>query len=70
MANPYFVSVADVRQIAGTSGLSHAEFCVDQMETQMGSEACVEQRAEIARLHDAAWQAHVDSCADLGDINV
>lgn len=53
--NPYFLSVADVREIAAASGLSHAEFCVGQMASQMGREMCDAQFAELARIDRAEW---------------
>lgn len=49
----YSITVADLREIAATAGLRHAEFCIDQMESQDGSEAVAELRAELARLIDA-----------------
>lgn len=65
MKNPYFVSVADVRQIAAQSGLSHAEFCIDQMASQMGKARCLKQRAELERLEQEAWRQHEKSCEGL-----
>ena len=62
--NPYFVSVSDVRKIAAESGLAHAEFCIGQMASQMGDARCVEQRAELDRLNQAAWREHEQSCAE------
>jgi len=42
---------AQIRSIAKASGLAHAEFCLDQAETQVG--ALPKARAELWRLVDA-----------------
>ena len=54
----YTITVADLGEIAASSGLSHAEFCIDQMESQDGAEAVVELREELSRLHQADWAEH------------
>lgn len=43
---------ADVREIALTSGLQHAEFCVEQETTQIGRDAAEPLWAELARLRE------------------
>lgn len=43
-----------VREIAAESGLSHAEFCIEQDESQFGSEKLREARAEWERLEREA----------------
>jgi hypothetical protein len=47
------LTVEDVREIAAASGLSHAEFCVEQEATQIGREAAEPLFAELARLQQA-----------------
>ena len=50
----YELSVADIREIVETSGFSHAEFCIERTETQLGSEYTKPLRAELQRLIEEA----------------
>lgn len=43
-----------IRQIAAAHGLFHAEFCLEQAESQKGRAACRTARAERERLVKAA----------------
>jgi len=55
------MTIADLRQIAAESGLSHAEFCLEQHASQVGRDACDDLYAELARLQAEAWEDHVAS---------
>lgn len=44
------LTAARTREIAAESGLAHAEFCVEQDESQFGREALAEARAELAKI--------------------
>ena len=46
---------ADIREIAAESGLSHAEFCVEQHTTQIGRKAAEPLWEELRLLMEAAW---------------
>ena len=48
--SPYTLTITDLREIFAASGADHAEFCVEQMETQDGSAAAAPLKAELARL--------------------
>lgn len=43
-------SAAAVRKAYKAGGLSHAEFCLEQAESQIGREKCKEAREEFKRL--------------------
>ncbi len=60
--NPYFVSVKEVREIAATVSLAHAEFVVNEMASQMGKSRCVRQLAELDRLDRLAIHQQEESC--------
>jgi hypothetical protein len=57
MENEYFLTAADVRNIAAVSGLSYAEWAVDQSETQCD---CPDARDELNRMLNAAALAMGD----------
>jgi hypothetical protein len=46
----YELTVSDVRGIFAQSGEAHAEFCIEQTETQMGSKYAAPLKAELMRL--------------------
>jgi len=41
---------ASVRKAYKAGGLSHAEFCLEQAESQLGRDKCKDARAEFERL--------------------
>lgn len=47
------MTIIELREIAAESGLSHAEFCLEQLTTQIGSEAAEPLWAELTRMRDA-----------------
>lgn len=47
------LTAEQVREIAAESGIGHAEFCVEQDETQFGRDALREARAELRRIENA-----------------
>ena len=44
------LTIADIREIFAASGADHAEFCIEQYETQAGSDAAAPLKAELVRL--------------------
>lgn len=52
MTNRKPMTAADVREIAAQSGFTHAEFCVEQDESQLGREALADARAELRKLEE------------------
>jgi hypothetical protein len=50
----YTITVSKLIEIAATTGFDHAEFCIQQMESQDGSEATQALWVELARLRAAA----------------
>lgn len=60
MSHIYPRTAAQIRSIAKASGLDHAEFCLDQAETQIGPQP--KARAELWRLVDAAYLAEDAAC--------
>ena len=53
----YTITVSDLVEIAATTGLDHAEFCIQQMESQDGSEATQALWVKLARLRAAQSEA-------------
>jgi len=53
----YTITVSDLAEIAATTGLDHAEFCIQQMESQDGSEVTQALWVELARLRAAKAEA-------------
>jgi len=51
------MTITELREIARVSGLSHAEFCVEQITTQIGRETAAPLWADLAALQQAAWDA-------------
>lgn len=47
------MTIIELHEIAAESGLSHAEFCLEQLTTQIGSDAAEPLWAELARMLDA-----------------
>jgi len=43
-------TAAAVRKIVKASGISHAEFCLEEAESQLGKAKCAEARAEWNKL--------------------
>jgi hypothetical protein len=43
-------TAATVRKAYKAGGLSHAEFCLEEAESQLGRDKCKEARAEFNRL--------------------
>lgn len=52
MAKKYEITVEEIRQIAKDHGIPHAEFCLEQSESQLGREAMKAVRAELNRIMD------------------
>jgi hypothetical protein len=46
----YPITAAHIRQAADNHGIPHAEFALEQAESQLGSEAMADARAELARI--------------------
>jgi hypothetical protein len=44
------MTITDLREIAADSGLSHAEYCLDQFTSQVGRDATEELWEELAHL--------------------
>ena len=44
------MTITELREIAATSGLQHAEFCLEQHTTQIGRDAADSLWLEMARL--------------------
>ncbi len=53
------MTIESLREIAQTSGIRHAEFCVDQEASQRGDDNVTHLRAELDRLIQAHWFAIV-----------
>lgn len=47
-------TAATVRRIAKESGLSHAEHCLEEAESQLGKAKCADARAEWEKLVKAS----------------
>lgn len=58
MSNPYHLSRRDVRRIVRESGISSAEFCVNQAETQCRVAAA---RDELNKIWAAQCRDDIDS---------
>ena len=54
MASKYEITAEEIRQIAKDHGIPHAEFCLEQSESQLGREAMAEARAALERIMDEA----------------
>jgi hypothetical protein len=50
MTTSYRLTAKQVREIAAQSGLAHAEFCIEQAESQIGTDRLKEARDELNRL--------------------
>lgn len=46
----YNLTAADIREIAETSGLAHAEMVLENAESQIGRDALTEARDELRRI--------------------
>jgi hypothetical protein len=50
MTTTYRLTAKQVREIAAESGLVHAEFCIEQAESQIGRDRLKDARDELNRL--------------------
>ena len=60
------MTVNDLIEIARDAGLSHAEYCLEQYETQAGSDTCRELWDELNRmvwLKYTEWLEYTDESA-------